>query len=130
MRISFLLVLYMLGWSIIHFKRLLFTISKFYLFSDMLCCIAYSADPAKIPHSVHHIWVHTVTAQADPSLFWCWFYHAAWLTHFLLFTTIVVCSLFCLCTLIANIANNMVPYQIAPLGALWPELMVFASVIK
>ena len=35
------------------------------------------------------------------------------------FMTIVVCSVFCLCTLVAYIANTMDPDQTAPLGAVW-----------
>ena len=44
--------------------------------------------------------------------------------------TIVVCSSFCLCILVAYIANNMDPDQTAPLGAVWSGLIVFASMIK
>ena len=45
-------------------------------------------------------------------------------------TTIVICSAFCLCTLVAYIANNMNPDQTAPSGAVWSGFIVFASVIK
>ena len=46
------------------------------------------------------------------------------------FLTIVVCSLVCLCTLIAYIANNMDPDQTAPVGAVWSWFIVFASMVK
>ena len=43
------------------------------------------------------------------------------------FTTIMVCSLICLYTLIANIANNMDPDQTAPVGS---GFKVFAWTVK
>ena len=51
-------------------------------------------------------------------------------TLYQLFTTIVVLSLFCFCTLVAYIANKMDPDQAAPIGAVWSEFIVFAFMIK
>ena len=46
------------------------------------------------------------------------------LTLFPLFTTIVICSLLCLCILVAYIANNMDPDQFDQ------DLYLFASIMK
>ena len=48
-------------------------------------------------------------------------------TLFQLFNTNVVCSLFCLCTLVAYIANNMDPDHTAPWEAVWSGFIVFDS---
>ena len=52
------------------------------------------------------------------------------LTFFPQFMTIVVFSLFCLCTFKACIANNINPDQTAPEVAVLSWLIVFASMIK
>ena len=43
--------------------------------------------------------------------------------------TIVVCSIICLYGLVAYIASNMDPDQIAPKGAVWSGFMVFESTV-
>ena len=57
-------------------------------------------------------------------------FHMLSLTLFLPFTANVVCSVVCLCILVAYIANNMNPDQTAPLGAVWSGCIVFASKVK
>ena len=52
------------------------------------------------------------------------------LTRFPPITIIVVCSLICVYTFDAYIANNMDPDQTAPFGAVWSGFIVFASMIK
>ena len=49
------------------------------------------------------------------------------LSLFPAYTTIFVCSLFCLCTLVAYFRNNMDPDQTAPMG---PGFLVFDSMLK
>ena len=43
---------------------------------------------------------------------------------------IVICSLICLYTLVAYIANNKNPDQTETFGAVWSGFIVFASMIK
>ena len=56
------------------------------------------------------------------------FHH--WLTLFPPVTSFVICFLYCLCSQVAYIANNMDPDHTAPLGAVWSGFIVFAPMIK
>ena len=74
---------------------------------------------------------HFVEAWSGSKLFAKGRWHlSAELTHFLLFTTAVVCSLICLYTLIAYIENTMGPDHYAPKGAILSGFIVFAFTIK
>ena len=64
------------------------------------------------------------TERMQPGLSLCWSHIPSCRSSF------VPYSLLCLCNLVAYIANNMDPDQIAPLGTVCSGFIVFASMIK
>ena len=108
------LALFKKKWQVINIKAVLMVLFHFYIFQ---CCI-WVAQSSRY------------TVYVGPCQTWLSIIASKYGTFFPAIHVNYLCSLICLYTLVAHVANNMDPDQTAPKGAVWSGLAVFASMLK